>query len=719
MKASLAMALAAGFVLNTGASAAMPHLDSSKLKIEQPKKSERHDVTVADLMSLRELNGLYVSPDGRSAATLLNAPDVAADSYQIAWFIVSTSQSGAAINVGDAGDPQLFDNSVSLDGTPARHFNLPAKWSPDSRFIAYLRAMDGEVQVWRSARDGGAPMQLTHSRADVSDFAWTDDGRGLLFATDASREALGAAERQEARDGFLVGPATRWSYEHNRPFRRPYALTDDEPKIWRLDLETGVERPADDAERQAYSRLTAAARSQSEDIPAPKGGWIAQLRPLDPDQQYNRPPRRLSLLRPGSSPLSCGALCQGDFPPGLDGRASIWWGADGSALYFRRQNGLNEAGFTILEWLPGRTKPRTVMSSRDTVSSCTLLEGRLLCLQQTPSTPRMVVSYDLRTGAVTTLFDPNPQWSAVRLGETSWLDWTDDEGHRTYGLLVKPLNYVKGRRYPLVLIGYNPADALRGDIAGRYPAHVLAAQGVAAIVYNLWGPEAGFHGPDYVAQNYRNASQGVAFRQLEAVIDRLANDGLVDPQRVGVGGFSNGLNPAAYGLIHSDRFRTASFGWLRWNPTSYYANRDPFSVLLEDDDLVTPMDEPPSALIRNLSLAFNAARVRAPILVNASDSEFLRLSQMEPLRRFADAGKPLEMHVFPDETHAFFHPAHRDVENRRNLQWFQFWLQDVEAPDPVDPEQYARWRSYRPVPVISTLEAGSQEMAAAPDLSGR
>lgn len=127
------------------------------------------------------------------------------------------------------------------------------------------------------------------------------------------------------------------------------------------------------------------------------------------------------------------------------------------------------------------------------------------------------------------------------------------------------------------------------------------------------------------------------------------------------------------------------------------------------------MDQRPSALIQNLSLAFNAARVRAPILVNASDSEFLRLSQMEPLRRFTDVGKPLEMHVFPDETHAFFHPAHRDAENRRNLQWFQFWLQDVEAKDPLDPQQYARWRSYRPDRMISNLTAASLAADVAPD----
>jgi len=60
-----------------------------------------------------------------------------------------------------------------------------------------------------------------------------------------------------------------------------------------------------------------------------------------------------------------------------------------------------------------------------------------------------------------------------------------------------------------------------------------------------------------------------------------------------------------------------------------------------------------------------------------------------------DAGRPAEMVVFPDEYHVKWQPAHRLAIYNRNLDWFRFWLQDYEDPDPAKTEQYTRWRKFR------------------------
>jgi hypothetical protein len=49
-----------------------------------------------------------------------------------------------------------------------------------------------------------------------------------------------------------------------------------------------------------------------------------------------------------------------------------------------------------------------------------------------------------------------------------------------------------------------------------------------------------------------------------------------------------------------------------------------------------------------------------------------------------DAGKPVEMHVFPEEHHQKWRPVHRLNIYRRNVQWFEFWLMGREDPEPVD-----------------------------------
>ena len=61
----------------------------------------------------------------------------------------------------------------------------------------------------------------------------------------------------------------------------------------------------------------------------------------------------------------------------------------------------------------------------------------------------------------------------------------------------------------------------------------------------------------------------------------------------------------------------------------------------------------------------------------------------------ANAGKPVEMYRFPDEYHVKWQPAHRYAVYNRNIDWFNFWLRDVESGLTGDPEQYPRWRELR------------------------
>jgi hypothetical protein len=51
--------------------------------------------------------------------------------------------------------------------------------------------------------------------------------------------------------------------------------------------------------------------------------------------------------------------------------------------------------------------------------------------------------------------------------------------------------------------------------------------------------------------------------------------------------------------------------------------------------------------------------------------------------------------VFRDETHIKWQPAHLHTIVQRNLDWFEFWLQDREDPDPAKAEQYTRWRKLK------------------------
>jgi acetyl esterase/lipase len=58
-------------------------------------------------------------------------------------------------------------------------------------------------------------------------------------------------------------------------------------------------------------------------------------------------------------------------------------------------------------------------------------------------------------------------------------------------------------------------------------------------------------------------------------------------------------------------------------------------------------------------------------------------------------GKPVEQFIYPGAPHVFDSPSQRMASMQRNLDWFRFWLQDYEDPDPHKAEQYRRWRALR------------------------
>ena len=94
-----------------------------------------------------------------------------------------------------------------------------------------------------------------------------------------------------------------------------------------------------------------------------------------------------------------------------------------------------------------------------------------------------------------------------------------------------------------------------------------------------------------------------------------------------------------------------------------------------------------------LSAALNGDRVKAPLLINAADSEFrLGLQFYTSLKQLK---KPVEMFIYPNEFHEKIQPKHRFEIYQRNVDWLRFWLKSEEDPDPAKAEQYARWRELR------------------------
>jgi hypothetical protein len=85
--------------------------------------------------------------------------------------------------------------------------------------------------------------------------------------------------------------------------------------------------------------------------------------------------------------------------------------------------------------------------------------------------------------------------------------------------------------------------------------------------------------------------------------------------------------------------------------------------------------------------------VYAPLLLNVADHEMI--DAMHPYTALEQAGRAVEMYVFPSEHHIKSAPAHRLAIYQRNIDWMNFWLRGVEDPDSAKAAQYQHWRALR------------------------
>jgi hypothetical protein len=117
------------------------------------------------------------------------------------------------------------------------------------------------------------------------------------------------------------------------------------------------------------------------------------------------------------------------------------------------------------------------------------------------------------------------------------------------------------------------------------------------------------------------------------------------------------------------------------------------------------------------SPGFNADKVHTPLwLVLQSGPISGVLSHWEMFSRLRRLGKPVELYVMPDVEHGSHNPQNpRQVValQQGEVDWFDFWLNGREDPDPKKADQYVRWRKLR-----ALHEADLAELkAAAPKAS--
>lgn len=319
--------------------------------------------------------------------------------------------------------------------------------------------------------------------------------------------------------------------------------------------------------------------------------------------------------------------------------------------------------------------------------------GLRLEIKQSLNQPPVLAAQLAESSESLTVWDPNPQLSSIALGRASLYQWTDEKGTPYTGILVLPADYVATRRYPLVIQthGYEPN---RFFVDGMYTTgsggRALAARGV--IVLQIGQSRKHIDTPE------EGPFQIEAF---EGAIRQLAQQGLIDPHRVGVIGFSFTVFHVLYALTHRpDLFAAASITdgndlsywlYLLWTDIPWaqqYAERM--------NGGAKPFGRKGLLKWAQSAPGFNLERVRAPLLISCLEPGTL-ITTWDIYGGLRTLGKPVDMVWLrkEDASHVLVQPRHRYLSQESAVDWFDFWLNGHEDNDPQKASMYKRWQGLR------------------------
>lgn len=682
----LRLALAAPLVVPAAAWAAPDCADLMPAGAVLPMRN----LVPEDLVRLRDIGpvdnnqqyaGLFsVSPDGSRAAFQLRRGDPATNGFCLAMLVVDLRGERPAMVVDRGGEFMRLRYDFRGKANFPSGFTDPItpRWSPDGKWIFYRRRDGGAVQLWRAAVDGGGSQAVTDSADDVDDFRVSPDGRSIVYATKPGlRTALAAIER-EGRSGFHYDDRFAPSASD-----RPFAPAPIPRAAWALDLTSGTVREARAEE--------AALLDQSS---MHEGGWTEATAPTGAVARVEVPKDALYSSRGRLTVTHGGRAFTCDAPECAD--ASFPWWAGGKVGFFRREGWAN--GTTaIYQWQPGALGVRRLYASEDLFLGCVPVDGALVCLREGPTQPRRLERLDPASGGRQILFDPNPEFAHLRLGQVERLRSRNSFGRESFADLVMPIGYKPGTKYPLVVVQYVSRGFLRGGTGDDYPIQAFANRGFAVLSADRPRQLGLGAGNDFQAAA-RIDLKDLADRRsvLEAIEDpvRVAiARGIADPARIGITGLSDGSSTVGFALLHSKLFSAYAMSSCCWDTNLAMRVGPSAARIFYDMGYPKTVDDSAAAKAFWKEIAFtpNARRIRGPILVQVADAEYLSALQTFTVLRELD--RPIDMYVFPDEHHVKWQPAHRLAVYTRAIDWFDYWLNGVKAPGRE--VEIARWEKMR------------------------
>ncbi|HEV8495754.1 MAG TPA: prolyl oligopeptidase family serine peptidase [Gemmatimonadaceae bacterium] len=659
------------------------------------------------------------------------SPKWSRDGAFIAFLSDRDAPTGAAGATGGRGGPaapggntrnQLY--VMRLDGgeakrvTDGREGVSNFSFTKDGKSIVYTAGRQGDEQIYALAigdlwGDIARPTQLTRHATGVGTWQFGPDGRKIFFVTPDSidrddrlrtekqftvrpREPQSSLQslwvfdldtRQERRlttdDHYSVAnptisPDGKWIAFHgmstNR-YERGNLEQNDYADLYLLNVASG------NIERLTKNDIV----SEGSVSFSPDSKMLAFSAPDDFKFEHNQKIYLRAVDQPGApfrkigSKLDLEVRVGGGRGGGGDGSESSFWSAKGDTIYFGTGKRATTQFFAI-STETGDVKQLTdvhgtISVSRDQES------GRYLITYADPKSPPSTYTVaslaDIGNQAKwVKLTDPNA-WvrSDVQLGEEEEITWKSTDGTMIGGVLLKPVGYQPGKKYPLIVaIHGGPAAADMLSFNGGYGAQVYAGAGYMVLMPNYrastqYGDKfktetAG----DYFTKGYQDIMTGV---------DNLIAKGMVDSTQMGALGWSAGGHYSNWIETHTNRFKAISSGAGVANWISMWSQSDTQRLRqwYVGDKMYwdTPTEyqnwwkQSPIATVKN---------AKTPIFIHVVDGDprVPRPQSEEMHMALSKLGVPNEFWVYPGNTHGIPDVRNQYLKAVAEMAWMDYYV---------------------------------------------
>lgn len=656
--------------------------------------AQKKNPSFEEVLSLRQAGTPILSPDGTDLIYGISATDWKENRY----------------------DSELW---LSKDGAPPFQLTRTPKgssfggnWSPDGQWITFLANRDKKTQLYAIRLAGGEAFPITQVEGNIGSYEWSPDGKQIAF-TMTPKDGKADKKRKDKFGAF--------------------AVDDEEFKtagLYLIDFDPDMSSPADlpcydakDSTAQAWdcikwpkpdSLLVSKEFTIRGFNWSPDGKYIAISHTPDPliNSFFDADIALVEVANKEFKSLISNPSA--DFfekwsPDGkaflygsaLDNRTSNYYENNKIFIYNLSDGSSRQVGDDFdediygLEWkktgIFGRANWRTttkLLRIDRKSGKTTVIEGlpdQLGGFTLSADGSRMAFSAgtgkDLREVYTAKVSDMKPQqltnysqqledW---KVAQSEVISWKSKDGAEIQGVLHKPMDYDASKKYPLLVMihgGPTGMDRPAPVLSYVYPMVQWVNKGALVLRVNYRG-SAGY-GAEFRALNVRNLGVGDAWDVLSGV-DHLEEKGMIDAEKMGCMGWSQGGYISAFLTTHTDRFKAISVGAGISNWMTYYVNTDihPFTRQYLK---ATPWED--EAIYKKTSPMTNINNAKTPTLIQ--HGEFDRrvpiANAYELAQGLRDVGVEAKLIVYKGFGHGITKPKERLAAVMHNWEWFNKYV---------------------------------------------